>query len=88
MKKFQKVALIDEILRRPAQAGVKIMNLTFDGLKSNFTACRLFGASFASDNLAPFFLNPMELTRWNKSPYYARYAQAGPKNFRHGKNIV
>lgn len=52
-----KAALIDEILRRLVQVGVKIVNLTFDGLNSNFTACRLLGASFALDNLQPFFKN-------------------------------
>lgn len=59
----EKSALIKEILSRLTEVGVKVINITFDGLASNFTACRLLGAKFANDNLQPIFKNPYDQTK-------------------------
>lgn len=59
----EKSILIKEILRQISEKGIKLINLTFDGLKSNFTACTRLGASFRLDDFKPFFYNPYDGTK-------------------------
>lgn len=59
----EKSIIIKEILRQISEHGIKLINLTFDGLRSNFTACTRLGANFSFDNFKPFFYNPFDGTK-------------------------
>lgn len=51
----EKSILIKEILRQTSEKGIKLINLTFDGLKNNFAACKRLGANFSFEKFKPFF---------------------------------
>lgn len=59
----EKSILIKEILKEVTKVGANIINITFDGLRSNFTACRMLGASFTDTKFEPFFYNPIDRTK-------------------------
>lgn len=59
----EKSIIIKEILRQISEKGVKLINMTFDGLKSNFTACTKLGAKFSFKDFKPFFYNPFDGTK-------------------------
>lgn len=56
----EKKILLIEILTVLHQIGVKVINLTFDGLKSNKAMCELLGASLDPDDPYPFFEHPVD----------------------------
>lgn len=56
----QKAFLIKEIIKEITKTGVKVVNITFDGLPSNFSACKMLGASFFLNDFRPYFLNPVD----------------------------
>lgn len=60
LKGSEKAALVSHIIKEVTKVGAKIINVTFDGFKNNFTACRILGASFKLTNLRPFFPNPLD----------------------------
>lgn len=60
---LEKRDLIKEMLTSLHLIDVKVVNITFDGLKSNLTACELLGASFEPSNIIPYFLHPSDDSR-------------------------
>lgn len=60
LDKSEKRDLIIEILTELHHTGVKVVNITFDGLMSNRGACELLGASFDVRNIVPFFKHPVD----------------------------
>lgn len=59
----EKAILIKEIICKLTTIGAKLINITFDGLESNFAACRLLGASFLLNDFRPYFKNPIDQTK-------------------------
>lgn len=57
---IDRVELVKEVILKVSECGVKISNLTFDGLQANFAMCRQFGANLdvSSPEFQPFFENP------------------------------
>lgn len=43
---IEKSILIKEIITAITKTGAKVLNITFDGLRENFSACRMLGCSF------------------------------------------
>lgn len=56
MKSKEKAAITKEVLLAVSKTGVKVIAMTFDGLKMNFTVCKHLGANFELD--IPFIINP------------------------------
>lgn len=57
----EKKILLVELLTVLHQFGVRVINVTFDGLKSNKLMCKLLGASIDDpNNLNPFFHHPVD----------------------------
>lgn len=56
-----KYALVKEVLIKVTECGILVKNLSFDGLKTNFAMCRLFGANFElyTKKFMPYFENPI-----------------------------
>lgn len=59
----EKASLINHIITEVTSLGVKVANITFDGLQANISACKILGASFDLVNVKPFFLNPIDLSK-------------------------
>lgn len=59
----EKRDLLVIILSALFEIRVKVTNITFDGLKSNLTACGMFGASFDPQNLIPFIHHPVDRSK-------------------------
>lgn len=59
MTNIERTNLIREIIYKVTMCDIKISNLTFDGLASNFTMCTELGANLdvLADSFQPFFLN-------------------------------
>lgn len=57
---YEKRDLMVEILTSLHNIGVKIINVTFDGLASNPSTCELLGASFDPKNIVPCFPHPVD----------------------------
>lgn len=57
---IEKRDLLIEILTGFHRIGVKVVNVTFDGLKSNRAMCELLGVSFDPKNIIPFFHHPVD----------------------------
>lgn len=57
---YEKRDLLVEILTSLHDNGVKIINVTFDGLASNPSTCELLGASFDPKNIVPCFPLPVD----------------------------
>lgn len=57
---YEKRDLLVEILTSLHDNGVKIINVTFDGLASNPSTCELLGASFDPKNIVPCFPHPVD----------------------------
>lgn len=58
----KKTVLLD-VIKAITNTGVKIVNLTFDGLSSNFGMCQKLGASFNLANPKTYFLNPSDASK-------------------------
>lgn len=52
----EKAALAQEVILRVTKAGIKVVGLTFDGLKSNLAMAKTMGASIVKNK--PYILNP------------------------------
>lgn len=63
LKVAEKSILIIEIIKSITKVGGKVINVTFDGIQSNFGACRQLGASFKLPEMEPFFFNPIDGTK-------------------------
>lgn len=60
---IEKRDLIIEILTSLHLIDVEVVNITFDGLRTNLAACGLLGASFDPKNLIPYFPHPEDNSR-------------------------
>lgn len=56
----EKACLIEHIMIKITSLGVRLANITFDGLQANLSACQALGASFDLLNMKPFILNPVD----------------------------
>lgn len=56
----ERAAFLNQILIALHEIGVKVMNITFDGLAANFTICEVFGASFDLRELKVFITLPVD----------------------------
>lgn len=67
LNKYQRKSLLLEVIEAVTKAGVKIVNITFDGYSSNISMCELLGADLKvfSENFKPFFLNPFNNQKLN-----------------------
>lgn len=54
----QKAELLKSIIMALTEANAIIVNVTCDGLSTNFSTFSTLGASFKTENLKPYFLNP------------------------------
>lgn len=60
-----RVNLLTEVIDKVSECGVNISNLTFDGLRANFTMCQKLGANLdiTSPEFKPFFENPFNQSK-------------------------
>lgn len=56
----ERAKLLTRILKKLNEIGVKVMNITFDGLPANFTMCEDLGASFHEHNFKPHIIDPSD----------------------------
>lgn len=56
LKSKERATLVSEILLAVCKTGIKVIGMTFDGLKDNIVMCRELGANFMLD--MPFIVNP------------------------------
>lgn len=54
----EKANLIEEVIKAISACGVRVLNISFDGLPCNFTTCELLGASFGERSFKPYFILP------------------------------
>lgn len=54
----EKIALLKDIVAEIRNCGVRVLNITFDGLNSNSTMCETLGATFKLNDWKPFFKLP------------------------------
>lgn len=61
LDKYQRKTLLNNIIATVIVCGVKITNLTFDGLFANAAMCELFGANLKvfSEDFQPYILDPI-----------------------------
>lgn len=52
----EKVAILDEAMRKLSKTGITLASMTSDGFKANIAAYKKLGANFKEDK--PYFLNP------------------------------
>lgn len=57
---YQRVELLKDIIVKVSSCGIRISNLTFDGLGSNFKMCNILGAdlNMDSENFQHYFIDP------------------------------
>lgn len=62
LDKYQRKSILLNVIEAVTKAGVKIVNVTFDGYSSNVPMCELLGAdlNIYSDNFQPYFFNPFD----------------------------
>lgn len=56
----EKKTVLLEVIENITNAGVKLVNITFDGLITNFGMCQQLGASFNLSNPKTYFINPTD----------------------------
>lgn len=56
----EKKTVLLGVIKAITNAGVKLVNLTFDGLSSNFGMCQQLGASLSLPNPETYFTNPFD----------------------------
>lgn len=54
----EKMHLLLQVLGELTRTGIKIVNITFDGLAANLSLCVKLGCSFDINNPRPYFINP------------------------------
>lgn len=59
----EKSKLIVDIITTFTNIGVRIANITFDGLVTNIATCKRLGASFEFREPKPYFINPVDRSR-------------------------
>lgn len=59
LKREEKMKLLIEVVRATTNIGVNIVNVTFDGLPTNFLVCESLGASFDTNDFRSYFPNPV-----------------------------
>lgn len=59
----EKKTVLLEVIEAITNAGVKVINITFDGLSSNFGMCQQLGASFDLTNPKTYFINPSDRSK-------------------------
>lgn len=59
----EKSEIITQVVRAVTELGIKVVSITFDGLQTNFAACRRLGARFSIKNMKPFIVNPVDETK-------------------------
>lgn len=52
----EKSKLLQEVISAISACGVRVISVTFDGLFTNLTTCKLLGASFDLKNFKPYFM--------------------------------
>lgn len=60
MKAVEMALIINEVIAELTKLGIRIANITFDGLSTNIKACEVLGASFNILDMRPFFFNPID----------------------------
>lgn len=60
LKADQKEELLHEILAELFRIGIKVANITFDGLAANLRLCERLGCSLDIDNPKPYFVNSFD----------------------------
>lgn len=55
LKAEEKAKLVTDVINAISACGVRVLNITFDGLCTNFKMCETLGASFLPGNVKPFF---------------------------------
>lgn len=65
LKTADKITLLNEVISRITECGVVIKNLTFDGLRTNFSMSNELGANLDihSKDFQPFFRNPIDKSK-------------------------
>lgn len=58
LKTDEKVALLKKVVATVTKCGVRVLTVTFDGLRSNFTMCESLGANFDVKKFEPYFNLP------------------------------
>lgn len=58
-----KAFLMNKVVEEVTKTGVKVVNVVFDGIANNFTACKDLGASFSLKDFRPYFINPIDKTK-------------------------
>lgn len=56
LKAEEKSKLLQEVISAISACGVRVISVTFDGLFTNLTTCKLLGASFDLKNFKPYFM--------------------------------
>lgn len=56
----ERSVLLTKVLVKLHETGVLVANITFDGLRANFTMCEILGASFDVNNLIPYIKHPVD----------------------------
>lgn len=54
----EKAIFIGAVVKAVSEIGIRVVTITFDGLKTNLTGAEILGASFTHDNCIPFIINP------------------------------
>lgn len=60
LKKDEKKDLLIDVVTALTQIGITIVNITFDGLSTNFLVCKSLGACLDTNDLHPYFQNPVD----------------------------
>lgn len=63
LKKIELATLLEEIIAKITNLGVRVACITFDGLRTNLTACEVLWASLKPHNTKPFILNPVDSSK-------------------------
>lgn len=66
LKSGHRANLLTEIIKAVTRCGIRVTNLTFDGLPSNVPMCKLLGANLdvLSKDFTPFFHSPLNNIHW------------------------
>lgn len=56
----EKMELVKAVLTELTSNGVRVVNITFDGLNTNFSVCTKLGASFNERDFRPYFPDPVD----------------------------
>lgn len=62
LNSYQRANLVATIIKKVTESGIRISNLTFDGLQANHTMSQILGANLDinSKDFKPYFINPTD----------------------------